>query len=68
MKRLSLYFTQTRSTVIIEHEGFERETSAKSMVQVIQNMNAEDRELFVQFCTAVVRCSRDGDCKALADF
>lgn len=60
MKRLSIYYTETRASVTVEN-GVTRETSAATMAEALAAMHEADRLVFVRFCRAVVSCAEGED-------
>lgn len=68
MKRLSIYFTRTHTSIAVEHDnGTVRDISNRDIVQVVTMMDSEDRDMLVRFSKAIIECAQ-GDCKRLNEW
>lgn len=66
-ERLSIWFQRDHASVTVSSDGARRDTSADTMVKVLDAMQDDDRAMLVRWCQAVVEWAA-GDVKRLRDW
>lgn len=67
MNRLSIYYTGSHASVTVEGKATQRETSGRTMPDVLNNLQTDDLGVLVAFCKAVVEYS-NGNRKMFKEF
>jgi hypothetical protein len=64
VKRLSIWFTPSHCSVDVVR-ATTRQHTAPDMPSVIRDLRVEDRQLLIDFCSAVLACAESNDCTVL---